>query len=85
MGVGAAPQFHTPAGLRSRHLAVVPILARATDEALVTPLALGAPGLGEGPLGEVLLGVHLVVEEVSRQLRPITNLDLCGARHSWSL
>ena len=82
--VGAAPQFHMPAGLGSRHLAVVPILAGATDEALVAPLAPGALGLGEGLLEGMLLGVHLVIEEAGRQLRPVANLNLCRAKQ-WSV
>lgn len=75
-----SPTVHMPAWLGSGHLAVIPILAGATDEALVAPLAPWALGLGEGLLEGVLFGVHLVVEELGRQFRPIANLDLHGAR-----
>lgn len=51
----------------------------------MTPLAPRALGLGEGLLEGMLLGVHLVVEELGRQLCPITNLDLCGSRQKPSL
>lgn len=68
---------------RPHLLAVVPVLAGATDEALVAPLASGALRLGEGLLEGMLLGVHLVVQELGRQLRPIVDLNLRGARQ-WS-
>lgn len=77
------PTVHMPTWLRSGHLAVVPILAGATDEALVAPLAPWALGLGEGLLEGMLFGVHLIIEELSCQLRPIANLNLHGARQ-WS-
>lgn len=65
---------------QSRHLAVISILAGTPDEALMTPLAPRALGLGEGLLEGMLLGVHLVVEELGCQLCSITNLHLCGSR-----
>lgn len=78
---GWAQQGTNPPTSRAwRHLAVIPILARASDEALVAPLASRALGLGEGLLEGVLLGVHLVIEELGRQLCPIANFNLNGAR-----
>ena len=77
-GDGERPHSPTLARLRPCLLAVIPVLARAPDEALVAPLASWALGLGEGLLEGVLLGVHLVVQEVSRQLRPVPDLNLCG-------
>lgn len=82
-GGAHSPTVHMPGQLRSGHLAVIPVLARTTDEALVAPLAPWALGLGEGLLEGVLFGVHLVVEELGCQLRPISNLNLHGARQ-WS-
>lgn len=82
-GRQAAPQS-TCGRPYSSLLAVIPIFARATDEALMAPLAPWALGLGEGLLEGVLLGVHLVVEELRCQLCPIANLNLHGARQ-WSL
>lgn len=70
---------------QSRHLAVISIFAGAPDEALMAPLAPRALGLGEGLLEGMLLGMHLIIEELSRQLCPITNLDLCGSRQKPSL
>lgn len=74
-------------GRRPSLLAVIPVLTRAADEALVAPFAPRALGLGEGLLEGVLLGVHLVIQELGRQLCPVPNLDLCGARqpspHRW--
>lgn len=84
--VGGNPAVHTPGPVPSPdNLAVISILAGAPDEALMTPLAPRALGLGEGLLEGMLLGVHLVVEELGCQLCPITNLDLCGSRQKPSL
>lgn len=50
---------------QSRHLAVFPILPGASDEALVAPLAPRAFGLGECLLEGMLLGMYLIIEELS--------------------
>lgn len=64
-------------------LAVISILTRAPDEALVASLPPRALGLGEGLLEGMLLGVDLIIEELSRQLCPIANLNLRRVKR-WS-
>lgn len=57
-------------------LTVLAILARALDQPLLSPLAHGPLGLGKGLFEGVLLGVHLLVQELCRQLRAVVDLDL---------
>lgn len=65
---------------QSRHLAVFPVLPGAPDEALVTPFAPGAFGLGECLFEGMLLGMYLIIEELGCQLCSITDLNLHGSR-----
>lgn len=59
-----------------RDLTVLAVLVWPLDQPLLSPFPHGPLGLGEGLLEGVLLGVHLLVEELRRQLGAIINLDL---------
>lgn len=52
------------------------LLPGGSDDAAVAPLAAGAAGLGEGLLVCVLLGMHLVVQEVAGELVAVLDLQL---------
>lgn len=59
-----------------RDLTVLAVLARPLNQPLLSPFPHGPLGLGEGLLEGVLLGVHLLVEELRCQLGSIVDLDL---------
>lgn len=59
-----------------RDLTVLAVLPRPLDQPLLSPFAHGPLGLGKGLLEGVLLGVHLLIEELRRQLSSIIDLDL---------
>lgn len=59
-----------------RDLTVLAVLAWPLDQPLLSPFAHRPLGLGKGLLEGMLLGVHLLVEELRRQLGSIVDLDL---------
>lgn len=59
-----------------RDLTVLAVLARPLDQPLLSPFPHRPLGLGKGLLEGMLLGVHLLVEELRRQLSSIVDLYL---------
>lgn len=72
---GGMLSIHHPS-LPHPHLTVLAVLSWPFDQPLLSPFPYRPFGLGKGLLEGVLLGVHLVIQELCRQLSAVVDLNL---------